>query len=101
VVVVVVVPGDGSVVGVTSTVVDVVALPSPKSGSPTWAAACPADAPTIATHRVLKAIACRTRRCIGRVSWVRGNGNAVDHIGLERRSSPFGMFQNDDGFVAA
>jgi hypothetical protein len=64
VVVVVVDSGDGSVVGVTSTVVDVVALPPPGSGSATWAAAGPAGAPTIATYNVVTAIARRTRRCI-------------------------------------
>ena len=102
VVVVVVVDSEGgSVVGVVSTVVDVVALPPPGSGSPSSATAGPAGAQTIATYNVVRAIARRTRRCISRVSWVRGNGNAVDHIGPQRRSSPFSMFQNDDGFFAA
>jgi hypothetical protein len=89
VVVVVVGSGDGSVVGVVSTVVDVVALPSPGSGSPISATAGLAGAQTTATYNVVRAIARRTRRCISRVSWVMGNGNAVDHIGQERRSSPF------------
>ena len=79
----------GSVVGVVSTVVDVVALPPPGSGSPSSATAGPAGAQTIATYNVVRAIARRTRRCISRVSWVRGNGNAVDHIGPQRCSSPF------------
>jgi hypothetical protein len=72
VVVVVVESGDGSVVGVVSTVVDVVALPPPGSGSPRSAIAGPAATPTIATYNVVRAIARRTRRCISRISWVRG-----------------------------
>jgi hypothetical protein len=72
VVVVVVESGDGTVVGGLSTVVDVVALPPPGSGSPSSAAAGPAGAQTIATYNVVRAIARRTRRCISRISWVRG-----------------------------
>jgi hypothetical protein len=81
VVVVVVESEEGSVVGLVSTVVDVVALPSPGSGSPRSARAGPAETQTNATHAVVMAIARRTRLSISRVSWVRGNGNAVDHIG--------------------
>ncbi|HKY75157.1 MAG TPA: hypothetical protein VJS45_03385 [Acidimicrobiia bacterium] len=88
-VVVVVESEGGSVVRVVSTVVDVVALPPPGSGSPSSAAAGPAGAQTITTDNVVRAIARRTRRCSTRISWVRGNGNAVDHIGPQRRSSPF------------
>jgi hypothetical protein len=72
VVVVVVESEDGSVVGVVSTVVDVVALPPPGSGSPRSAIAGPAAAQAIATYNVVRAIARRTRRWITRVSWVRG-----------------------------
>ena len=89
VVVVVVGSGVGSVVGVVSRVVDVVALPPPGSGSPRSASAGPAGTQAIATYNVVRAIARRTRRCISRISWVRGNGNAVEHIGPEQRSSPF------------
>jgi hypothetical protein len=98
VVVVVVESDEGSVVGVVSIVVDVVALPPPGSGSPSSAKAGPAETPTITTHTVVRVIARRTRLSNTRVSWVRGNGNAVDHIGPATRSSPFGTFQNDDGF---
>jgi hypothetical protein len=97
-VVVVVGSAAGSVVGVVSTVVDVVALPPPVSGSPSSAKAGPAETQAIATHSVVRAIARRTRLSMSRVSWVRGNGNAVEHIEPGRRSSPFGTFQNDDGF---
>ncbi|MCA1847149.1 MAG: hypothetical protein LC792_28945, partial [Actinobacteria bacterium] len=78
VVVVVVVVGSegrsegGSVAGVVSTVVDVVALPPPGSGSPTSARTGPAETQTTATHAVVRAIARRTRLSITRVSWVRG-----------------------------
>jgi hypothetical protein len=89
VVVVVVESDEGSVVGVVSTVVDVVALPPPGSGSPSSAKAGPAETQTIATHTVVRVIARRTRLSISRVSWVRGNGNAVEHIGPQERSSPF------------
>jgi len=92
VVVVVVGSDEGSVV------VDVVALPPPGSGSPSSAQAGPAETQTIATHTVVRVIARRTRLGITRGSWVRGNGNAVDHIEPEGRSSPFETFQNDDGF---
>ncbi|MGH9009093.1 MAG: hypothetical protein ACRDYF_04510 [Acidimicrobiia bacterium] len=64
--------GDGSVVAVVSTVVDVVALPPPGSGSPRSAIAGPAGTQTAATYNVVRAIARRTRRCITRISWVRG-----------------------------
>jgi hypothetical protein len=80
-VVVVVVADEGSVVGVVSSVVDVVALPPPGFGSPSSAQAGPAETQTIATHTVVRVIARRTRLSMNRVSWVRGNGNAVDHIG--------------------
>jgi len=62
----------GSVTGLVSTVVDVVALRPPGSGSPTSARTGPAETQTIATHTVVKAIARRTRLSITRVSWVRG-----------------------------
>jgi hypothetical protein len=88
--------GDDSVVGVVSTVVDVVALPPPGSEPPRSATADPVGTQTATTHSVVRAIARRVRLSITRVSWVRGNGNAVDHIGAERRSSPLRMFQNDD-----
>jgi hypothetical protein len=72
VVVVVVESDEGSVVGVVSTVVDVVALPPPGSGSPTSAREGPAETQTTATHTVVRVIARRTRLSITRVSWVRG-----------------------------
>ena len=69
VVVVVVESDDGTVVGVVSTVVDVVAVPSPGSRSARAELAGKQAATTII---VVRAIARRTRRSMTRVSWVRG-----------------------------
>src|SRR5205085_634435 len=80
--------GAGAVV-VVATLGGVVALPPPGPGSPTRARTRPAETQTTATHAVARAIARRTRLSITRVSWVRGNGNAVDHIGAGGCSSPF------------